>query len=314
MNAVAVVVPEQEGGEVYWIASLSVAEGQAVETGQFLARLEGRRGKLELHALRAGFITGLYARPGQTTAPGDVLCYLADKSPLAAGKSTGPLSHIIEHTPLNPTALLIYGGGGHGKAVVELVRAISAYRLVGVIDDGLPVGSDVLGAPVLGGLDSLEEWHTRGVRLAANAVGGIGNVAVRLKIFDLLAGAGFSCPALVHPSAVIEPSAVLESGVQILAQAYVGSSARVGFGSVLNAGAIVSHDCILGPTTNLSPGASLAGFVRVEEHAQIGMNATVNLHVSIGAGCIIGNGATVKADVPPGTRVRAGSIWPLRSE
>ncbi|MBI4929104.1 MAG: 2,3,4,5-tetrahydropyridine-2,6-dicarboxylate N-acetyltransferase, partial [Anaerolineae bacterium] len=68
-----------------------------------------------------------------------------------------------------------------------------------------------------------------------------------------------------------------------------------------------------GRVTNLSPGAALAGHVVVEDLAQIGMNATVNLHVRIGAGCIIGNGATVKADVPAGTRVWAGSTWPLRN-
>ncbi len=313
MQAVAVMIPEQEGGGVYWIASLTCVEGQAVEAGQPLARLESRRGSVELRAPQSGFITGLHARPGQTAASGGVLCYLAEQPSLAAKPPTSPLGY-LEQAPLNPTALLVYGGGGHGKAVIELVRAVSAYRLVGVIDDGLPPGSDVLGAPVLGGAESLKEWHARGVRLAANAVGGIGNVAVRLKVFELIAEAGFSCPALVHPSAVVEPSAVLESGVQVLAQAYVGSAARVGFGSVLNAGAIVSHDCTLGQVTNLSPGAALAGFVRIEDHAQVGMNATVNLHVSVGAGCIIGNGATVKADVPAGTRVRAGSIWPVRSD
>jgi acetyltransferase EpsM len=42
------------------------------------------------------------------------------------------------------------------------------------------------------------------------------------------------------------------------------------------------------------------------------MNATVNLNITIGAGARIGNGATVKADVPSGGRVYAGTIWPVR--
>jgi len=32
--------------------------------------------------------------------------------------------------------------------------------------------------------------------------------------------------------------------------------------------------------------------------------------VRIGRECRIGNGATIKKDVPPKTRVYAGSIWP----
>ena len=44
------------------------------------------------------------------------------------------------------------------------------------------------------------------------------------------------------------------------------------------------------------------------------MNVTVNIGVHIGARALIGNGATIKADVPPDTRVFAGSIWPARGQ
>jgi hypothetical protein len=135
-----------------------------------------------------------------------VLCFLAEKPALAAAHPGVGLGKYLGNAPLDPTGILIYGGGGHGKAVLELLRAGRVYRAIGVIDDGLPLGSEILGLPVVGGAASLKEWFNRGVRLAANGVGGIGNVAARLKIFDVLAQEGFSCPALVHPSAVIEPS------------------------------------------------------------------------------------------------------------
>ena len=69
--------------------------------------------------------------PGQTAQPGDVLCYLAEKPPWPAAHPGRGLGKFLEHAPLDPTALLIYGGGGHGKAVIELVRAGRVYRLVG---------------------------------------------------------------------------------------------------------------------------------------------------------------------------------------
>jgi acetyltransferase EpsM len=212
----------------------------------------------------------------------------------------------------DPTALLVFGGGGQGKTVIDLVRAAGLYQVVGIIDDNLPVNSQVMGVPVVGGSSALREWRRRGVTLAANAVGGIGNVAARLRVFELLAEAGFTCPNLVHPSAVIEPSARLEGGVQVLAQTYIGSEARVGFGTLINAGVVVSHDCQIGRCVNLSPGALLAGGVIVEDFAQIGMGATVNLNLTIGQAARVGNGATVKADVPAGGRVWAGVIWPPR--
>ena len=210
----------------------------------------------------------------------------------------------------DPQAIIVYGGGGHGKSLIDLLRLLGTYRVVGVVDDGLPAGEMVLGLPVLGGGDVLPDLYARGVRLAINAVGGIGDVTVRVKVFQKLAQAGFACPAVAHPSAVIEPSAALSPGVQVFPHAYVGSEARLGYGVIVNTGAIVSHDCVLGDYVNASPGAMLAGQVHAGSGALIGMGVTINLGVQIGAGARIGNGATVKADVPEKGLVRAGTIWP----
>lgn len=214
------------------------------------------------------------------------------------------------HDPMDPTAIIVYGGGGHGKSLIDLLRSLGVYRIVGVVDDGLKPGDRVMGLPILGGGEALPELYAQGVHLAINAVGGIGNLTVRLKVFQKLAQAGFSFPSVVHPSAVVEASASLDSGVQVFAHAYVGSEACLGFGAIVNTGAIVSHDCILEDYVNLSPGAILAGDVQIGAGVLLGMGATVNLGVRIGSGARIGNGATIKEDVPQNGIVRAGTIWP----
>ncbi len=213
--------------------------------------------------------------------------------------------------PMQDPAILIFGAGGHGKAVIDLARACG-YHVAALVDDGVALGTHVMGVEVSGGASSLPEWRRRGIALAVNAVGGIGRPSIRQKIFELLETAGFAFPTLVHPRACVEPSAVLDDGIQVLALAYIGSDARLGFGALVNAGAIVSHDVRLGRVTNLSPGAALAGGVGLGNFTQVGMNATINVNVQVGQECIIGNGATVKADVPDRTRVWAGSTWPLR--
>jgi sugar O-acyltransferase (sialic acid O-acetyltransferase NeuD family) len=206
--------------------------------------------------------------------------------------------------------VLIFGGGGHGKAVIDLLRALPGYAPAGVIDDHLAPGTAVLGVPVLGDSRALDEVYARGIRAAVNAVGGIGNIAVRDAIFEKLAGAGFAFPTLVHPTAFVEPSARLAEGVQLFPRAYAGSDAEIGFGVILNIGVIVAHDCKIGRTTNISPGAMLAGAVTVGPRVLIGMGVTINIGVQIGEGARVGNSATVKKDVPPGAVVRAGHIWP----
>jgi acetyltransferase EpsM len=225
------------------------------------------------------------------------------------------MSELILNLPdfsSDPTAILVYGGGGHGKTLLELIKAMRSYRVVGIIDDKLEAGASILGAPVLGNADALPYCYQRGLHLAVNSVGGIGYVEARLKVFEILDSFHFTCPTIVHPTAWVEDSAVLEPGVQLLAHTYVGSDCRVGFGSVLNVGVCLSHDVITGKVTNFSPGAQLGGNVSVGDYTQVGMNATINLGVKVGARVRIGNGATVKKDVPDKTVVYAGTIYPPR--
>jgi acetyltransferase EpsM len=315
-----------------YVVGLKVAEGQTLHAGELIcylaetpdwtppqanSDLQGERepaqtseGELPARvritqpALKLAKETGLDLNqlPVGPLITGSMVQTLLDKA--------SPEADSTLQSEFDPTAIIIYGSGGHGKACLDLLRTLNAYRVIGFIDDGKPAGEQVMGLPVLGGYEKLAELHTHGVRLAVNAVGGIGNIAVRIQVFHKLAAAGFACPPIVHPTAFVEASASLSPGVQIFPYAYVGSEARVGFGSIVNTGAIVSHDCQLGEIVNISPGAILAGEVACENRVLVGMGATINLQAKVGAGARIGNGATVKSDVPENGIVRAGGIWP----
>jgi acetyltransferase EpsM len=208
------------------------------------------------------------------------------------------------------TSLIIYGGGGHGKSLIELIRAEGKFEIAGVVDDGQITGGKLLGVPWLGGQEVLAAIRQKGIRKAVNAVGGISSIQMRIDVFERLIAADFTFPAIIHPSAVLEDSCAIKEGSQIFPLAYVGSSVKVGFGCIINTGVILSHDCAIEDYVNISPGAILAGSVRVGRGTLIGMGVTINLDVQIGTKVRIGNSATVKTDVPDGTVVHAGSVWP----
>lgn len=349
------------------LASVAVAEGNAVEAGQVVAVIETTKSTGEIVAEKDGYLVGLRWQAGDTLQAGEVLAYIgenpdaqdpalppwaerqagapADGEDLAGLRITEPARTLAleegiplaslprgplvtrqmvrallvhaEHVPASAVPpgekrLVIYGGGGHGCSLAALVRHSEDYELVGLLDDGLAAGGEVLGLPVLGGREKLAELAQEGICLAVNGVGGVGDLPARLAVYDLLAEAGLHCPRVVHRTAFVEEGATLADGVQVFPLAYVGVRVEVGFGCIINTGAIVSHDCQLAAYVNLSPGATLAGGVVVGEAALIGMRATVNLNVRVGAKARIGNGATVKADVPDGGVVPAGTIWPPR--
>ncbi len=229
------------------------------------------------------------------------------------------LDHIKAQTPFeklkisdDDNRIVIYGAGGHGSTLAALIQSAGTYEVVGFLDDGFQAGDQIMDLTVLGGVEQLPKLAKDQISRAVNGVGGIGDLQIRLAVYDRLREAGFHLPTVIHPTACIENNVELADAIQVFAFAYIGVDSRVGFGTIINTGAIVSHNCTLGPFVNISPGATLAGGVNVGEKTLIGMRATVNLYVNIGKSVRIGNGATVKEDVPDGAIIPAGSIWPPR--
>lgn len=210
--------------------------------------------------------------------------------------------------------LLIYGGGGHAKAVMEMAQAMGIFHIAGIIDDNIPAGAQVLGIPVLGTRAVLPQVAAQGVILAANGVGGIIDIQTRVQLFELLENYSFTFPALQHPRATVEPSAEVGEGVQVFANAYVGSSSVLHPRCMVNTNAVVSHDCEIGAYSHIAPGALLAGLVQVGEKSLVGMGVTTAIGVKIGNRVRIGNGAIILADVPDKTIIQAGRLWTGKAE
>lgn len=207
-------------------------------------------------------------------------------------------------------SVAVYGGGGFGRSLIDVIVAMDGLDAACVIDDGLPPGSDVLGVSVAGGVAALPALAEHGLALAVNAVGAIGRIQNRVKVSQRIAESGLRMATLVDPSAAVAASATLAEGAAVLPQATVWSSATVGRGAIVNTGAIVSHDCHVGDHVHLAPGAILAGHVEVGEATLVGMAVTTRPGLRIGAGAIVGNGAVLTEDVPDGTIVAAGTVWP----
>jgi UDP-perosamine 4-acetyltransferase len=195
---------------------------------------------------------------------------------------------------------------------MEMAQVIGAFRIAGIIDDNAALtGTFVLGIPVLGTREILPQLYAQGIRLAANGVGGIIDINIRVKLFDRLAESGFTFPILRHPRATVEASAQIFDGVQVFANAYVGSSSCLHERCMVNTGAVVSHDCEIGSYAHIAPGAMLAGHVHVGQKALVGMGVTTAIGIKIGSGARIGNGAILLADVPARAIVPAGRVWTL---
>jgi len=189
--------------------------------------------------------------------------------------------------------VVIIGGGGHAKVVIESLRA--AGETVAAIVDADPTPRGVLGVRVAGDDLALPELKSQGLSRLFVA---IGDNRLREKLGRRGRELGFTLVNAVHPSAVISPSAKLGQGVAVMAGAVINADSEIADLAIINTGAVVDHDCRLGVACHLGPAAALAGGVSVGPRAFLGVGARAIPGVTIGADTIVGAGGVVVRDLP----------------
>ena len=194
--------------------------------------------------------------------------------------------------------VVLYGAGGHGRVVADILAVGTGTEVVGFLDDdGAQRGQRVGLLTVLGGMETLQKLRATGV---TGAIVTIGANAARVSKARAVEAAGFELCSAIHPKAVVAKDVVVGVGTVIMAGAVVNPGARIGRNAIVNTGATIDHDCRLDEGVHVSPGANLAGSVEIGAGAHLGIGCCVIPDIRIGAGCTIGAGAVVVRDIPDG--------------
>lgn len=190
--------------------------------------------------------------------------------------------------------VVVYGAGGHGKVVADILLAAGEI-VIGFLDDVKPVGATVIGLPVLGAADWLDERS--GTRVAL----GVGDNVLRARHAEICLAKAAELVTAIHPSSVVARSSEIEAGAVLMAYTVVNPDARVGRGAIINTCAVVEHDCTVGAFAHLSPNSTMGGNCHVGAFAQLGIGATMLPGTSIGDRSIVGGAALVVDDIAANT-------------
>jgi len=209
------------------------------------------------------------------------------------------------------SGILIYGAGGHGRVVADVIERQAKNRVAGFIDDNPQLwGREVLGYRVLGGFATLADTGSS----CCPIVIAIGDNQIRKELAKRLDACGYSFATAIHPSAQIARDVRIEPGAMVMANVAINPGARIGAHVIVNTGAILDHDCVIHDFVHISPAAALAGNVVVEEGAHIGVGGSVLPNVRIGAYSTVGAGAVVTMNVAPGLIVVGVPAKPKKFE
>ena len=211
----------------------------------------------------------------------------------------------------SPRPIVVWGGGGHGHVVADLLRAIGGWTLVGFLDNRNAPGTRIMDVPVLGDADRLPGLRQHGVE---HVVVAVGDPAARARMLAQAQGLGLRMPTLIHPSCVVSSSATIGQACVLCAGAILGPQAVLGAGVILNTRASVDHDDRIGDFSHVAPGATICGFVTIGRETWIGAGAVVRDHLSIGDRVMVGAGSVVLKPVPDGLTVYGSPAVPQSKE
>ena len=192
--------------------------------------------------------------------------------------------------------IIVFGAGGHAKAVIDVIEKAGLYEITGILDSYKTPGSVMYGYEILGDEQVIAN---RGEQINGGIIA-IGDNYIRSQVVSRMTSLypDFSFISAVHPSASVAKGAIIGQGSVIMAGAVIGSDTIIGNHSILYSKASVDHDSTLGEFVTLAPNTATGGDVHIGAYSVISIGANVIHSRVIGEHTVIGAGSTVISDLP----------------
>jgi sugar O-acyltransferase (sialic acid O-acetyltransferase NeuD family) len=194
--------------------------------------------------------------------------------------------------------LILLGAGGHCESVIEVIEALTSYKIQGILD---PIYSEfnnhtILGYPIIGNDDKIEEFIKKGFEFVIT-VGQIKSPKIRKSLFQTVKSKGGRLPVIIASTAYVSKNCEIGEGTVIMNFAMLNSNVLIGSCNIINTFSDIEHGCNIGNFNHISTRVTLNGEVIVENESFIGSGTIVNEGCSIGNNVIIGSGSLVRKNL-----------------
>lgn len=189
--------------------------------------------------------------------------------------------------------IVIVGGGGFMKCIINYIENDPLYNIVGYTD--VTNNGEVLGVKYLGTDDVLPALYCSGVSYAAVGVGlRLNDSSLKRKITNKVIEIGYKIPTLlgknvvihrgviIEDGAIIRDGAIIQSGVHLKSYCMIGDNVVVGHDSIVNSfahvvmGSTVGRDCVIGEGTFIGYGSTILNGIIINSDILVGAKSLVN--------------------------------------
>ena len=192
--------------------------------------------------------------------------------------------------------LVILGAGIHTGILLDICFDAEV-EVHGLLDDQIAPGTKVLGVPVLGRFDTIEDPQF--INSFDFIVGIGGSQDGRRKWSSTLLSLGARLRTVAHPSSVVSRFAVVGDGTFIWQHATVMPDVRIGKFTVIGCNSSIGDCCVIEDNVFVAGGCQINGPVTIEEDAYIGTGTVISAGCRIGRRSVVGLNSTVARNIPP---------------
>ncbi len=188
--------------------------------------------------------------------------------------------------------IVLVGGGGHCKAVIDVIEQENKYKIIGILDPDFINLKNVLNYPVLGD-DSEIDSLSKKVKHFLITVGQGKSVLLRKNLFQKVIEKNGVCPTIISPISYVSKHSKIGVGTIIMHGARINADATIGSNCIINTNAIIEHDASVGNHCHISTGAIVNGFVKIGEEVFLGSQSVIADRLTILSKSIFGAGSVV---------------------
>lgn len=190
--------------------------------------------------------------------------------------------------------LILIGGGGHCKSVIEAAES-AGFQILGVLDMPEEVGKSILSTKVIGTDDVIPTYVDKADFVIT--VGFIKNPSIRIKLYNKVKEAGGKLATIVASTAYVSKYAEIGEGTVVMHNAFVNAGAKVGNNVILNTFTNIEHDAEIGDQCHISTGTMVNGECKVGKNCFIGSQSVLANCITIGDDIIVGAGSFVRKSI-----------------
>lgn len=190
--------------------------------------------------------------------------------------------------------LILLGGGGHCKSVIEAAES-AGFNILGILDMPDDFGKEILSYKVIGTDGDIPAYIDKA--LFVITVGFIKNPAIRIKLFNRVKEAGGKLATIIASTAYVSKYATIGEGTVVMHHAFVNAGAKIGENVILNTFTNIEHDAEISDQCHISTGTMVNGDCKVGKNCFIGSQSVLANGITIGEDIIVGAGSLVRKSI-----------------